>query len=414
MASCRKLQAVAHQQAISDEISLEQPEGQSSPYGGGNGGGLNNCGSIVRTRITTIRPDGRQGTTYSIATPPLPVDIAVSPTGVVAVAQAGIAEQGVPRPFFAFRHGDSFQPGVAFEAGQSQGVSLFFPPSREETAGDTNAASSAPTGLQNPGGCWAPDLSMIDAPTTAVAFSREGVLVAQTREPSQLWIARTASYQNWEPVTLSDDSRLDTGHEIFHRDAGAGIACASCHPEGSEDGHVWQFSGIGLRRTQALNVGLRGTAPFHWDGELADVGALMTEVFVGRMGGVRQTRERLDELTDWLFAIPPPIAIRGPDDADVARGRALFQSAAVGCTTCHAGASFTDNRTMAVGTLPDGAALQVPSLVAVGYRAPFMHDGCAATLLQRFDPVCGGAGHGDTAQLAPDQITDLVAYLESL
>jgi hypothetical protein len=95
--------------------------------------------------------------------------------------------------------------------------------------------------------------------------------------------------------------------------------------------------------------------------------------------------------------------------SDLGNGRAE-----VGCTTCHAGAHFTDNRTLAVGTLPSGAALQVPSLVAIGYRAPFMHDGCAATLLERFDPSCGGATHGNTAQLAPDQITDLVAYLESL
>jgi mono/diheme cytochrome c family protein len=400
---------IVHQQAITDEISLDRPEHQASPYGGASGGTGNHCGSIVRTRITTIRPDGSQGKTYSIATAPLPVDIAVSPTGAVAVAQAGTAEPGVPRPFFAFKQSSEF-PSIPSVVGApaAQGVSLFLPP------GGSQGANTMPVGLESPTECWGSDVAVIDAPTTAVAFTRDGVLVAQSREPSQLWIARTPNYQTWETVALSHDSRLDTGHEIFHRDAGAGIACASCHPEGSEDGHVWQFSGIGLRRTQALNVGLRDTAPFHWDGDLADVGALMSEVFVERMGGIRQTRERLDELADWLFALPVPPAIRAQGDPGVEHGRALFESAEVGCTSCHAGAHFTDNRSMAVGTLPSGAALQVPSLVAIGYRAPFMHDGCAATLRERFDPACGGAAHGNTSQLTPDQITDLVAYLESL
>jgi len=56
----------------------------------------------------------------------------------------------------------------------------------------------------------------------------------------------------------------------------------------------------------------------------------------------------------------------------------------------------------------------VPSLIAVGYRAPFMHNGCAATLAARFDPKCGGNNHGNTASLSDAQRGDLVAYLESL
>ena len=43
-----------------------------------------------------------------------------------------------------------------------------------------------------------------------------------------------------------------------------------------------------------------------------------------------------------------------------------------------------------------------------------MHDGCAATLRDRFNPACGGDRHGVTAQLISGQIDDLVAYLSSL
>jgi cytochrome c peroxidase len=67
--------------------------------------------------------------------------------------------------------------------------------------------------------------------------------------------------------------------------------------------------------------------------------------------------------------------------------------------------------TVDVGT---GGKFQVPSLVGVSQRAPFMHDGCAATLRDRFGPCGGGDKHGFTSQLTSAQITDLVAYLETL
>jgi hypothetical protein len=44
-----------------------------------------------------------------------------------------------------------------------------------------------------------------------------------------------------------------------------------------------------------------------------------------------------------------------------------------------------------------------------------MHNGCAKTLLDRFDPACGGGDtHGVTSNLLPEDIAALVAYLETL
>jgi len=57
--------------------------------------------------------------------------------------------------------------------------------------------------------------------------------------------------------------------------------------------------------------------------------------------------------------------------------------------------------------------LQVPSLRNVAWRAPFLHTGCAPTLADRFGS-CGGTNHGNTAQLTAANVSDLVAYLESL
>jgi CxxC motif-containing protein (DUF1111 family) len=138
----------------------------------------------------------------------------------------------------------------------------------------------------------------------------------------------------------------------------------------------------------------------------------MSAVFVGRMGGVNESGDRLDSLQDWLFALRPPARLRATDDAAALRGQEVFRSA--GCGACHSGPSFTNNRTVSVGTAAR-TPLQVPSLIGVGYRAPFLHDGCAKTLTDRFDPSCGGGDlHGVTSGLTSSGIADLVAYLESL
>lgn len=90
----------------------------------------------------------------------------------------------------------------------------------------------------------------------------------------------------------------------------------------------------------------------------------------------------------------------------------MFEDPTVGCADCHAGERLTNNESETVGT---GLKLQVPSLLGVGARAPFMHDGCAVDLTSRFGAYCGGGDdHGKTSQLDAAQIADLVAYLESL
>jgi hypothetical protein len=45
-----------------------------------------------------------------------------------------------------------------------------------------------------------------------------------------------------------------------------------------------------------------------------------------------------------------------------------------------------------------------------------MHNGCAGTLSARFsDPTCGGGDrHGGASTLSPDQLSDLLAYLDSI
>ncbi len=235
----------------------------------------------------------------------------------------------------------------------------------------------------------------------ALAFAASGKLWVQSREPAALLSL------GGESIALSHESRADTGFALFHMNSGRGIACASCHADGSEDGRVWDFAGIGPRRTQAVGGGVLARAPFHWDGDIADFDSLVHEVFVSRMGAERPNTPQRQLFAQYVDALPAPV---GPvvDPARAARGAKLFESAE--CATCHTGPLYTNSDRYDVGT---GGTFKVPSLVGVGTRAPFMHNGCAPTLQDRFGS-CGGARHGDLTGLGADDITDLVAYLETL
>jgi cytochrome c peroxidase len=112
----------------------------------------------------------------------------------------------------------------------------------------------------------------------------------------------------------------------------------------------------------------------------------------------------------WLEHLPVPAALPNVDKVAAAAGKVLFEDPVVACASCHSGPHLTNNQTLDVGT---GGAFQVPSLLGVSARLPLMHDGCAATLADRFTK-CGGDKHGQTDQLSQGQIAELVAYLGTL
>jgi hypothetical protein len=216
-------------------------------------------------------------------------------------------------------------------------------------------------------------------------------------------------------ISLSPESRGDTGHLVFHANAGGFVACASCHVEGDDDGRVWNFecSAAGARRTQSLQTGLRGTEPFHWAGDESTMDQLMSDVFVTRMSGPKLTVDHTDALIGWIDGQPRRSRTRSGNAAAIERGRLLFNNTqGAACVTCHSGDRMSNNQTVDVGT---GRAFQVPSLIGIGTRGPFMHNGCALTLRDRFKPECGGGdAHGVTSNLGEGQLSDLVTYLETL
>jgi hypothetical protein len=390
-----------HQRGLADEVPVSQPGG----YGG-------DCNGIVESAVSAVNPlEVQPWAGPSLSGSVVAVDLAVSPDGrQLAVVAPGNRRLARAEQLIVMSTAETYLPGPGCGAGAG-GAS-------GGSAGSGSAGGS--TGAGDGGTDAGPAVDEVPDPgppgqilgeATAVAYNPRGHILVQTREPAGIEVL-TAPRR----VVLTRDSRLDTGHAVFHANTGAGVACASCHPEGGDDGRVWKFrdakGNVEVRRTQNLRGGISGTAPFHWNGDLRTMSALMGEVFVRRMNGPMLEAPMIDTLSTWIDTIPAlphrPVA----DPAAVERGRAAFVSPAVGCATCHAGALLTNNSTVDVGT---GRAMQVPSLRGLPWRAPFMHDGCASDLGQRFSPACGGGDrHGFTSKLSPAALGDLAAYLQSL
>jgi cytochrome c553 len=256
-----------------------------------------------------------------------------------------------------------------------------------------------------------------EAQVTSVAAGGGNVYLL-SREPARLYVMNSG-LKKLGQFALSSISRKDTGHAIFHSNAGVGVACASCHLEGGDDGIVWMIDNK-PRRTPSLRGTIATTAPFHWEGDMKNIGALLGDVYAQRMKGGPLDKDQVAALERWTSALPPPPTVTVNAES-AARGKLLFEGKGA-CSGCHSGPKFTDNMAHKIGTT---IAIQTPPLIGVGARAPYLHDGCsvltntgpiprALTLADRFDPTCRAAYHGNSLNLTSLEKTDLVAYLETL
>ncbi|MDB4974666.1 MAG: hypothetical protein JWN48_3007 [Myxococcaceae bacterium] len=391
--------AMLHQQSQDDEVVISQAGG----YGGG-------CQPITQPAITCYDAHGKpQREPALLGGGALMVDVAVSPDGrYFALAKPGEYlrdERGTLEVLSTLASSDSSLQGMGaptLKLDADGGIVTDFDPSRP-------SPTPCNVGLE---------VQTRNMQTTAVAFDGSGKLYAFSREPARLTVYELGKLDDFnaqpielETIELSAKSVSDTGHDLFHGDVGTGLACASCHGEALDDGHVWNFKDFGPRRTQNMRGGFLSTLPLHWEGDLSSFQKLVDEVMTRRMGGFKVEPELATALANWIDK-QPAVTLGSTDAAASARGKLLFESPDLQCSTCHTGSTLTNDQTLDVGT---GGLFQVPSLRGLGLRAPYMHDGCAVTLSDRFDPTCGGGDrHGKTSQLTAAQIADLVAYLLTL
>jgi mono/diheme cytochrome c family protein len=208
----------------------------------------------------------------------------------------------------------------------------------------------------------------------------------------------------------SEQARLEAeGRELFHRTNDArlsfdGLACASCHVEGEDDGLTWQTP-EGPRQTLMLAGRVAGSAPYGWSRGAADVHEYVGGT-ISRLGGDGLRDEEIGALVEYIRALPVPPA-EVVDAVALAEGERVF--AARGCASCHP-AGRTDRRTHELE--PSGGGFDSPSLLRVGLSAPYFHDGRYRSLGELLADK--KSSMGDTSKLRRDEIPKLELYLRSL
>src|SRR5439155_27202210 len=107
------------------------------------------------------------------------------------------------------------------------------------------------------------------------------------------------------------------------------------------------------------------------DGAESNMNVLLDDVFSHRMGGGQIDAYSKMMIQSWVERLPllPQSPPANPEA--VARGKQVFEDPNGGaCLGCHNGKHLTNNLNANVGT---GGAFQVPGLVGVAWRAPFLH-----------------------------------------
>lgn len=220
-----------------------------------------------------------------------------------------------------------------------------------------------------------------------------------------------------EEEVLSEAELL--GAQLFHAagdrrmSVDGYISCGSCHPDGGEDGRVWDFTqrGEGLRNTLPIWA-MPEAGPWHWSANFDELQDFENDIRLHQSGegyldeedwaecadplGTEKAgrSEELDALAAYMQHLrrtAAPVPAYQPEALDLAP----FQAA--GCDTCHAGPELTDAAWVSVdepllhdvGTLTEASGgrlggelsgLRTPGLRGVAWTAPYLHDGSAETL----------------------------------
>jgi mono/diheme cytochrome c family protein len=246
-------------------------------------------------------------------------------------------------------------------------------------------------------------------------FAHELSILDLTRAGRVVTLRPRAALASWPAPVIA------RGRALFHESDDPRIsadsrACASCHPDGRDDGLSWQTPD-GKHQTIMLAGRIAGAEPFGWFAEGPSLRAHVRKT-LRRLGGrgIFSGADAADfeALLAYLGAMRGPSiegAAGGPPADRIARGRELFESPAQGCATCHPGGG-TDQARHDVKSGPfKGAAFDTPSLRFVGGTGPYFHDGRFETLEELLRKSDGAMGH--TKGLSSDDIQALVAYLET-
>ncbi|HYK87783.1 MAG TPA: multiheme c-type cytochrome, partial [Acidobacteriota bacterium] len=215
------------------------------------------------------------------------------------------------------------------------------------------------------------------------------------------------------------------------------LSCNTCHPEHHMDGLVYDIVAPeeGIGRSLVDNRTMRGiaeTGPFKWSGKNPTIarqdGPRAAQLFF-RSHGFEQND--LKAITHFIESLPLRKSRYAPADGRLnefqRRGRLLYERAyskdgryipvANRCLTCHAAPYYTDKQVHDVGTQvysDDSGEFDTPQIGDTYETAPFLHDGRADTLEEIWTIHNPNDTHGQTNDMAKENLNDLIEYVKTL
>ena len=213
------------------------------------------------------------------------------------------------------------------------------------------------------------------------------------------------------PTPVAQGERLFRNAKLSHD---GWMSCHSCHTDGHTNGLLADTQGDGSFGTPKRVPSLRGvgsTGPWNWTGSSDRLEDQVRKSIETTMRGPSPSDEQVDALVAYLGSLAtarPSTPVTAADAAE--RGRAIFLARR--CDECHAPPRYTSARSYDVG-LADEAGhrkFNPPSLIEVGLRGTYFHDGRAKTMEEVFVKF----RHPRDAATSPEEAAGLAAFLRSL
>lgn len=198
-------------------------------------------------------------------------------------------------------------------------------------------------------------------------------------------------------------------------------SCASCHPDTRSDGTNWDLmnDGIGNPKQSRSMLYTHKTSPVMITGIRASAEIAVVKGFT-MIQFHEVTEERVEAVNAYLKSLEPaPSPYLTPDGRlaeSALRGKALFEGKA-DCARCHTPPYYGDKKKYAFGLGSDSERdreFATPILIECWRTAPYMYDGRAVTMKEVITTDNKNNKHGNTKDLTPKEVDDLVSYVNSL
>ncbi|NLN93766.1 MAG: beta-propeller fold lactonase family protein [Candidatus Hydrogenedens sp.] len=196
-------------------------------------------------------------------------------------------------------------------------------------------------------------------------------------------------------------------------------SCVSCHPDARVDGINWDLlnDGIGNPKNTRSMLLTHKTPPVMSLGvrAQAEVAVRAGIKFIQFSVRPEEDAEAIDAYLKALVPVPSPRLEGGELSEAARRGEILFTQAR--CADCHPAPLYTDLKLHDLGTtqgMDFGKPVDTPTLIEVWRTAPYLHDGRAADLRTLFISHNKDDRHGITSKMSEEDLSDLIAYVESL